>query len=409
MSYGRTVSTVERYYISCDEPGKPSPCVNQIVIIGKGSVDMDTLRCAVTLASVANPGSCLKLTGHLGLSRWCVAEHGPRFRFVVSDWDGTSSEGADFLNEPLDIRSGITSEVILVTMKNDKYAIVVKSHHGTMDGRGTQHFAQEIFRVLNGQALLGENNDINDVQLARKISAAKKASDIGPEIPPVTQKLEIDSDEIPSRWLRKTILGKHKHLLAKIALSIAGYGFNNGCETVRIQLPVDMRSHIPGIQSTANLTGGIVIDVFRHMSELQWNSEIKRQVKEKKEAETPRFFKVLPFHLLSWVPLKLMKKSNDKLVAKRRKTNLYRTSGIISNLGRIRLANFSGAGFIPESIFFIPPEFDTTALFVTLTGHENGIELLMRTPSNLDAGQLETLCEHVVSSLNKGSDQLLVG
>lgn len=402
MPYERKLSTVERYYVSCDTDGASaySPCVNQVVIDGHGDITEQTLRSAVSVASASNPGSRLMLEGHLGFSRWVAAFKTCRFTVIHdSKWDGCSDLNAGFLFNYLPVREGVTSEVVFIPKAKNRFFIIFRTHHGTMDGRGTQHFIQDVFRILNNQKPLGENSVINDIQLATRVSKSKKSTALINEVKPITNPVVVEGKAVNSRWLRKTIQGKHKGLLGKVALEIARYGRSQGCEDVRIQLPVDMRPHVDGIRSTANLTGGIVIDVPEDMTLDGWNSEIRSQIAQKKEAEVPRFFKIIPFELLDWIPLSVMKKSNQKLVNKRRISGRFRTSGIISNLGRLSLKDYTGGGFVADCVFFIPPEFDTTALFVTLTGHENGIEFLMRIPDYLDGGQLEDLMDSVLKQV----------
>lgn len=102
-----------------------------------------------------------------------------------------------------------------------------------------------------------------------------------------------------------------------------------GEDNVRFQVPVDMRPHQDGLNSTANLTGGIVVDVHSDTDAEQWNHNIKLQLADKKEAEIPRFFRFFPFHLLNWVPRKTIHNSNSRLVKKRRSQGKFRTTGII--------------------------------------------------------------------------------
>ncbi len=402
MDYQRSLSTVERYYVSCDTQGENAhtPCMNQIVIEGHGDVDIQELSAAITAASQANPGSRLILKGHLGLSRWVDSGKTVRLRIVDAEgWQGSCDAGGYFLMRALLPRTGPTTDAVLVTRDGGKYFLIFRTHHGVMDGRGTQHFVNDVFRILNGDTPLGENNRLNDVELAGLVSSQEKANNLSCDVLPPTGTQVTDTQGESGRWIRRTITGRHKSLLARVALEIAKYTRANGANTVRFQLPVDMRGRKENLHSTANLTGGIVLDVSAQTTIEDWNSDIRQQILLKKEAEIPRFFRFFPFQLLNWVPLWVMKSSNTRLANKRRSEVRFRTTGIISNLGLLSLSEFSGAGFMADSIFFIPPEFDTTALFVTLTGHENGVEILMRAPGYLDGGRLDELMGFVVDGL----------
>lgn len=407
MKYTRPLSTIERYYISCDSNKNGqlhSPCVNQMVVEGYGDIDSDTLRAAITKASYANPGSRVKLVGHLGFSRWVDSDHSTPLRIVHRNWDGRSNDDADFLLHPLPVRTGPSSEVVLVYCDNNKYFIIFRSHHGAMDGRGTLHFAADVFRCLRGEAVIGENSHINDMQLAQSINNHAKANNLGPDVVAPTGASQLSKPQgtvAPSRWIRQTLKGKHKGLLAKVALEIARYTRLNNQHGVRFQIPVDMRPHKKDLNSTANLTGGIIIDVNLDDTIEDWNVNIQGQLAQKKEAEIPRFFQFFPFHLLNWVPTRIIRNSNNRLIKKRCENSRFRTTGIISNLGLLNMEQFSSAHFKADKSYFIPPEFETTALFVTLAGHGDGIEIIMRAPVQLDGGRVQALMDFVITNIQQ--------
>ena len=407
MTYQRPLSTIERYYVSCDslKDGKHlTPCMNQMVVEGNVDLDIDAFRRATTKASYANPGSRVKLKGHLGFSRWVDSDHSTPMRVIESDWDGLSNDNAAFLQDPLPVRTGPTSEVLVIINKvlNKSY-IIFRSHHGAMDGRGTLHFANDVFRCLRGEEPIGENSNITDMELALSLNNHAKAEDLGPDVAAPTGKpkqiSEIEKKQT-SRWIRRTLEGKHKGVLAKVALETARFTRLKGEDNVRFQIPVDMRPHREGLTSTANLTGGIVVNINLNTDAQQWNQDIKAQLAEKKEAEIPRFFRFFPFHLLNWVPRKTIHNSNNRLVEKRRLNGQFRTTGVISNLGLLKVEQFSGEGFSANKCYFIPPEFDTTAIFITLAGHPKGVEILMRVPTELDGGRVEELLDFVIHNIS---------
>jgi NRPS condensation-like uncharacterized protein len=406
MTYQRPLSTIERYYVSCDSKKNGqhlTPCMNQMVVEGNVDVDIEAFRRATTQASYANPGSRVKLKGHLGFSRWVDSEHSTPVRVIESGWDGLSNDSAPFLQDPLPVRTGPTSEVLIIINKilNKSYAIF-RSHHGAMDGRGTLHFANDVFRCLRGEEPIGENSNITDMQLAKSLNNHAKATELGPDVAaPTGQPTSIsESDkQQTSRWIRRSLLGKHKGVLAKVALETARFTRLKGENSVRFQIPVDMRPHKEGLNSTANLTGGIVVNVTLNTDAEQWNQDIRAQLAEKKEAEIPNFFRIFPFQLLNWVPRKTIHNSNSRLVEKRRAHGQFRTTGVISNLGLLKVEQFSGEGFNAKKCYFIPPEFDTTALFITLAGHPDGIEILMRAPTELDGGRVEELLDFVIHNI----------
>lgn len=408
MAYTRILSPIERYYISCDLAYSDyTPCLNQMTLEGTGDLDIEAWQHAVAVASQANPGSRLVLRGHLGFSRWVDSGKTTPFRIVDDpQWDGLSDFGAAFLRHPLPAREGPTSEVLLVRGTH-RHFVVFRTHHGVMDGRGTQAFADDVFRVLRGIPPVGENSNITDLELAREITqTAGEVIETDVNAPTGLP----DGNASGSVWQRLTLQGSSRQVLAKVAIAIGELSRSYTDSPVRVQLPVDMRGHQDGLRSTANLSGGLVLEVTDQTDIDAWTTEIKAQLAEKKEAQIPRFVKKMPTWMASWVPLKTIHKANLKVAKMRRDTGMYRTSAIVSNLGLVPLKGYVGGGFTAQRVFFIPPEFDTTAFFLTLSGHQNGMDLVLRTPRTLATqGRLGNALAKVAAALADGPVSGVIG
>lgn len=403
-SYRRKMSPIERYYVSCDTQKYPyhTPCLNQMTIEGTGEFDEKAWQEAVKIASLANPGSRLILTGNLGFATWVDSGKTTPVRVVdAGSWNGQSADSAPYLNEPLPAYQGPTSEVLLIKGQQHNY-VVFRSHHGVMDGRGTQSFADDVFRALNGEAPLGENSAMSDLDLSLQLTNVRSEM-ITDEVAAPTGMP--DGNEPGRIWIRKTVTGKFSQVLAKAAIGIARSARKHGDTHVRFQLPVDMRPRVEGLRSTANLSGGIMMDVPADMTVARWKDVITEKLANRREAVIPRFLKFIPINLLCWTSLNMMKRSNEKLVAKRKVSGQYRASGIISNLGLLPLQSYQGGGFVASSAFFIPPDFDTTAFFLTLSGNSSGIELVLRLPKTLATkGRLHQVLDDIVAAISHNSD-----
>lgn len=399
MAYQRFLSSIERYYVSCDSNiGKQhTPCLNQMVIEGQGNIDITQLEDAITRASLANIGSRLILKGHLGLSRWVDSGRTTPLS-VIEDgkWDGYSDQAADFLHRPLPVRQGPTTEVILLKGSN-KHHLIFRSHQGVMDSKGIQHFANDVFSILHGEKPLGENCHINDIQLAKSLNMRRKKVDLHDDVAaPTGIKTAITSNKTSS-WVRKTLEGKHKSLQAKVAIEIARFIRLYGEDNVRFQLPMDMRPRMTNLYSTANLTGRILVEVSADTSINDIKANIKQQRAQNNEADVPHLFR---YQFLNWIPQFIIRHKSNALAQQRKQNCRFRTSGEILNLGLIPVASYCAADLIANKVFFIPPEINTTALYVTLAGHPEGVDIIMRTPAYLDGGKLTQLLDFVVEGLN---------
>lgn len=93
--YTRRMTFNERAFVVLDLICPPM--ANQFIFDGEGILDIEKWRIAVDIASEANPGTRLILSGHLSWSRWIDSGITPRIREVDgSQWDGMSPEDAPF-------------------------------------------------------------------------------------------------------------------------------------------------------------------------------------------------------------------------------------------------------------------------------------------------------------------------
>jgi hypothetical protein len=98
--FSRPVLPGERLWLAADiiHP----PFLNQMVLEGTGTMDLDELTDAVARASDANPGCRLILKGALRSSYWLDSGVAPPVRRISnSPWDGYSQDNAPFLNDRL--------------------------------------------------------------------------------------------------------------------------------------------------------------------------------------------------------------------------------------------------------------------------------------------------------------------
>ena len=401
MTFKRKLSPTERFYISCDDfnAEETATCVvNQMVLEGEGDIDISAWQKAVTQASEVLQGTRLRLSGKLGFSHWADAGITTQLDVIRGlNWDGMSDRTAPFLNRPLDVKNSTGCEVLLVLGEgNGKHHIIFRTHHAVMDGRGTKTFADEVLRALRQQTLQGDNSFVRDIDLAKTVTSipGDKVADTvaAPTGVPLGQ-------DFGSSWQRRTLPGSYKQVLANAGISIAKLTNLYSDSEVRIQLPVDLRMHDTDIVSTGNLTGGLLMQVAPETTTAEWAQQIKSKIADKEHARMPQFAGIPTLNALNWVPLTLLKRFNDKLALKRQQTGQYRTSAIISNLGFLNVDEYSAAGFRCSSVFFIPPYFNTTALFLVLAGNKDAVEVILRIPHQLSSNGRS---EHALSQICHG-------
>jgi len=156
---------------------------------------------------------------------------------------------------------------------------------------------------------------------------------------------------------------------------------------IRVDVPVDMRRHEPGLRSTANLTGLLRVEVHPGDSPSVIQQRIRAQLAHSEEADF-----VLGVAGLRHVPLWLMTQVARRGLRKSQLTGLFETAGTVSNLGRLDPQRFSYDEFLCERVFFIPPGSPGLPFFATLTGSAAAVELVVAMPRWLvaeeDLGQI---------------------
>ena len=146
----RALSYIERSWLSIDSIS--SPFVVQMVLEGRGSLDMGRLAAAVEQAAESNPGTRLVLKGALRGSRWVDSGRAPCVRVVSGGaWDGYGPENAPFLHDRLPY-SGPTCEVLWVEGLTPR--IIFRASHGVMDDNlGRRCFPDHAGRSVPGHAM----------------------------------------------------------------------------------------------------------------------------------------------------------------------------------------------------------------------------------------------------------------
>lgn len=400
--YRRALSPTERIWITAD--ALCPPFTNALILEGRGQLALGAWTAAVRAAADANPGARVVLQGVLGWSRWEDSGVAPPVREVVApEWGGRGPLGAPFLREPLPVDSGPTCAVWLV--QGDPAYVVIRSHHATMDGRGTQHFALEILRALRGEPLEGSPATVTDLDLGR-LGGQKRPHPKRPHpaedcIAPTGRH---DGGRAETTWIRHSLtMTRPSQFLPRVAWALAREARRNagpGGGEVRFDIPVDMRPRAGAasgepIRSTGNLTGWLNLRVPDDATPEYLAATMKSELARGRDGDV-----VVSIAGLRWVPLGLMRRFGAARTLENNRTSRYGVSGVLSNLGPMPLAGLSGPGFTADKAWLVPPSGHATALFVTFSGHATGVEVLASMPTPLaSGGRLEALMAALESAL----------
>jgi len=388
--YTRELTSTEKVYIACDRIS--SPFANQMVLEGEGVLDWDLWFNAVRKASDANYGTRLVMRGFLNFNYWSDSDVYPDVREADgTSWSGYSYEGAPFLTRTFSPVAGPTCEVVLIHGNPPRVAF--RSHHAVMDGRGTLCWAEDVFRALRGENPIGYNSRITEIKLAKSFQT-KGRTPAPAQYPAVSG----PAVETPAgyKWKRVTLPAPISNLIPRVAVSLAQQIWDRYPKCpIRFGIPVDMRPRGNNIRSTGNLTNLIYLDVTPESTPETLSDDIKQQLADRHDGMV-----YWMDNYIKYLPLCLIKRSLEKDIEVKKRTGLYRYSGIISNPGRLPLDNLHGGGFKTTGGFFIPINMQLVPVFVGLTGTRERVELLISMPNMLAShGRLDKIVDKVANYL----------
>jgi hypothetical protein len=393
----RRLSTASRVWLAAYEPNDPFP--PQMIFEGVGYFDLERWRTAVAKASDANPGSRLILKGHLGASRWVDSGKTPLVR--VADgrhWDGMSSEGAEMLMSGYHPRKGPMAEVVLI--HGHPLRVAFLAHHAVMDGRGCLTWAENIFRALRGEKVLRSDDSMIEDDLLN-VPKGKPVRTLGSRFSAPTG-LARDSEQ-GIVWRRKKITGHYPKLLSQILALTAREARRQGAGKVRFGIPVDLRNRRLGLRSTGNLTNAIFIDVTTDDSPDSIANEIQRRLRIREDGIPTWEEKLIPH-----IPLWMLKKLLGNEARKAHNQGVYRQTGLVTNLGQLRIDSYQGGGFISQAYLAVPLCLESIPFSMTVCSVQNEADLVLSMPKVLaSGGRLEDTLERIAGGLSSSGGDML--
>jgi len=389
----RPVSTPEYYHASVATSGKTLEVTreNGFILEGEGRVPAARWLAALQAVSAINPGARLRMVG----KRWESDGLPPRLRIIEegaphSDWDGRNSDRADFLYEtPLPLDTGPTVELVVIHRPANKTLLVLRSHHATMDGMGTMHFYLELFRALRGEPLVGTNAAFSDTDLMQSVGAKKSTSK---HLKTAAMTGQPRGDEAGDEWRRISLGKPRKNQLARVADAVADFARQHSPQrSLLIGVPVDLRRHAPGLNSTANYTNMILVRLDPGEGGEAFRLRLKEMLDQKMETVYPRILDVFKWFSLRRLDLMLSRRESNYRTKKALET------AVISNLGRHEAAPLSGGGFTVEKFYVIPIK---GSIFFGMACVNDAVELTLNIPRVLAShGRFDTFVEHLTRKL----------
>ena len=396
ITYSRPVSGNEKMYIAGAKLSPPFAI--QVLVEGAGEISLSELEQAVTVASDANPGSRLVLQRQsMVTSEWVDSGNPPRVLVEKCIWDGHSFNQLQCLKKPFDLVLGPTCEVVLLlTEDGTPQGLVFRAFHGVMDAQGVQLWVMDIFRALNGFSLVGSENRMTDLALAKSLDYAEHRPNFGFDCGSATgARKGVDRGYL---WKRVKFPGNYPGLVSRLAviLARASRKHNPKCP-VRFMVPVDLRPALPEQESgTGNLSNPLFIEPASEDSWLQIYQDIIESLDSKKQGMVGKFD-----HMLGRSPVNMFYLIFGLATRWQFRASRFMATGVLSNVGKIKLSEYSTNKFIATAVNFLPFDIPISPLSIVTTENDEHLEVSFSIPAYLgDEGRLDSLVQLIRSEIS---------
>ncbi|MFE9769911.1 amino acid adenylation domain-containing protein [Streptomyces sp. NPDC005808] len=339
-TYSRPVSPMEAWFLVYPDS---VPGVMHLFVQGTGVITRPELAAAVEEAAVSCPGTRLTREG----MTWRDSGTTPVVRELPAGSLDPAADAPD-LHRPLMGDGGPTCEVLLAGHPGGTH-IVFRAFHGALDGKGLMFWAEEVFRALRGEPLLGAPDPVSEAQLLDRLDAEGVPSSPGVQAdlnwPSALGPRAAGAENRGFFWRRRTVDGSHPGAVAKVALAIAR---SRGVRTGRFMVPVDLRRYAPDLRSTGNLTHNPLFEVD---ADAGWEDAHEQMLTLLAEGHD---LAARADTVMTTVPLDILRGQIAELDAYSAARNKYSALATLSNMGKISPDALSTVGFRATDVFALP-------------------------------------------------------
>ena len=378
----RRITPTEWLYLAM-EPELP-PFAIQLTIALARLPSVDELTHALALAAAANPGARLQARGR------CWWDDGRSPRVTVVDDAVPFSLQHPALRRRLAMDDGPPLELL----RWEGSGLVLRCAHALMDAAGLLYFAQELFRALRGEVLLGSRVDIDDWSVLatsphrRALPAFKPdcASPAGSPSPGAAPGFVHELRQVRGRVDSPT---------ARIAAALARTQPGGAC---RLMIPVNLRLADERLRTTANLSNPLILGF-----DAAWDSNacwraVLGALGRHEEFGVARGSAALP-----WLPSRMTGRLLGAVHSWQARRGRHFFTALSSNLARTPLASFVWDGATPERVGFLPFDTPGAGLNLLTLQHDSALELAASCPAASGGqGRLSRLLDDVCAELERG-------
>ncbi|MEV0991540.1 non-ribosomal peptide synthetase [Streptomyces sp. NPDC049949] len=388
IPYRRPVSPTEHLYLAAGHAR--GAMALRIVVEGDTVPEPAALRAAVARAAETCPGSRLVRRGPV----WTAEGPPPAIRYATpaaGRIDVSDPATAALLTGRSHRDAAPGCEVLAVPGTTaGTAALVFSAPHALMDGHGALTWVREVFRALRGEPGRPALAPDTDRGLLRRLGAGARRPPLAPDRPSPLGRPPRGPER--TLWLRRTLPTRHPALTARLAQALADSAAPGG--GTRVMVPVDLRRHRPGIASTGNLTLPLFLELSPGQEWPRAHGALLRALSEKQELAEGFESALLP--LPPAAGRLLLRAAQAGAV----RADRHLASAVVSHLGRLDPAEFSGGGFTATTLYALPVHAPLVPVSVVATETDTATELTMGVRGGPDLAERATrLLDEVLTRL----------
>ncbi|MFF3650871.1 non-ribosomal peptide synthetase [Streptomyces sp. NPDC002181] len=374
IPYRRPVSPTEHLYLAAGHAR--GAMALRIVVEGRTAPGPAALRAAIARAAETCPGSRLVRRGAV----WTAEGPLPAIRYAApaaGRIDVSHPATAALLTGHPHRNAPPGCEVLVIPGNASEAAtLVFSASHALMDGHGALTWVREVFRALRGEPGTPALARDTDRALLRRLGSTTRRpalvpahpSPLGPRPPGPERTL----------WLRRTLPTRHPALTARLAQALTDSAAATGTRSggagrggTRVMIPVDLRRHRPGIAATGNLTLPLFLDLDPGQEWPRAQVTLLRALADGRELAGGFEPALLP--LPPAAAGLLLRAAQAGTV----RADRHLASAVVSHLGRLDPAEFSGGGFTATTLYALPVHAPLVPVSMVATETDTATELTM--------------------------------
>ncbi|MFE2551986.1 amino acid adenylation domain-containing protein [Streptomyces sp. NPDC059355] len=388
IPYRRPVSPTEHLYLAAGHAR--GAMALRIVVEGHTVPGPAALRAAVARAAETCPGSRLVRRGPV----WTAEGPLPAIRYAApaaGPIDVSDPATAALLTGRSHRDAAPGCEVLAIPGTTAGTAVLVFSApHALMDGHGALTWVREVFRALRGEPGRPALAPDSDRGLLRRLGATARRPSLAPDRPSPLGRPARGPEQI--LWLRRTLPTHHPALTARLAQALADSAAPGG--GTRVMVPVDLRRHRPGIAATGNLTLPLFLELSPGQEWPRAHGALLRALSKKQELAEGFESALLP---LPPAAGRLLLRAAQAAAVR---ADRHLASVVVSHLGRLDPAEFSGGGFTATTLYALPVHAPLVPVSVVATETDTATELTMGVRGGPDLAERATrLLDEVLTRL----------